>query len=65
MHILKDEQVRQQYVVEVNNIIDCLEYESTEQYYEKVMDEHKVCKSQDTVYCQRLKKVNSSPDSMS
>ena len=33
--MLKDEQMRQQYAVEVNNIFDCLEHEVTEQEYEK------------------------------
>ena len=31
----KDEHMRQQYAVEVNNIFDCLEHEVTEQEYEK------------------------------
>ena len=33
--MLKDEHMRQQYAVEVNNIFDCLEHEVTEQEYEK------------------------------
>ena len=32
--MLKDEQMRQQYAVEVNNIFDCLEHEVREQEYE-------------------------------
>ena len=35
LDMLKDEHMRQQYAVEVNNIFDCLEHEVTEQYYEK------------------------------
>ena len=35
MNMLKDEQMTQQYAVEVNNIFDCLEHEVTEQEYEK------------------------------
>ena len=35
LDMLKDEQVRQQYAVEVNNIFDCLEHEVTEKEYEK------------------------------
>ena len=35
LDMLKDEQVRQQYAVEVNNICDCLEHEVTEQEYTK------------------------------
>ena len=35
LDMLKDEQMRQQYAVEVNNIFDCLEHEVTEQEYEK------------------------------
>ena len=31
MDMLKDEHMRQQYAVEVNNIFDCLEHEVTEQ----------------------------------
>ena len=34
LYMLKDEQMRQQYAVEVNNIFDCLEHEVTEQEYE-------------------------------
>ena len=33
--MLKDEHMRQQYAVVVNNIFDCLEHEVTEQEYEK------------------------------
>ena len=35
LDMLKDEHMRQQYAVEVNNIFDCLEHEVTEQEYEK------------------------------
>ena len=35
LDMLKDERMRQQYAVEVNNIFDCLEHEVTEQKYEK------------------------------
>ena len=35
LDMLKDEHMRQQYAVEVNNIFDCLENEVTEQEYEK------------------------------
>ena len=35
LDMLKDEQMRQQYAVEVHNIFDCLEHEVTEQEYEK------------------------------
>ena len=35
LDMLKDEQMRQQYAVEVNNIFDCLEHEVTKQEYEK------------------------------
>ena len=35
LDMLKDEQMRRQYAVEVNNIFDCVEHEVTEQEYEK------------------------------
>ena len=35
LDMLKDEHMRQQYAVEVNNIFDCLEHEVSEQEYEK------------------------------
>ena len=35
LDMLKDEHMRQQYAVEVNNIFDCLEHEVTEQENEK------------------------------
>ena len=35
LDILEDEQMRQLYAVEVNNIFDCLKHEVTEQEYEK------------------------------
>ena len=34
LDMLRDEHMRQQYSVEVNNIFDCLEHEVTEQEYE-------------------------------
>ena len=35
LDMLKDEHMRQQYTVKVNNIFDCLEHEMTEQEYER------------------------------
>ena len=35
LDMVKDEHMRQQYAVEVTNIVDCLEHEVTEQKYEK------------------------------
>ncbi len=60
LDMTKDEHMRQQYAVEVNNIFDCLEHEVTEQEYEKDRVDilwtniKKVYKRQHTIYCQRL-----------
>ena len=58
--MLKDEQMRQQYAVEVNNIFDCLEHEVREQEYEKDTVDNlwtnitEGIQTQHTVYCQIL-----------
>ena len=66
LDMLKDEHMRQQYAVEVQNMFDCLGHEVTEQEYEKdrvdiLWTNIKVYKRQHTVYCKTIMKINKKP----